>query len=200
MQEYFRRMVDAGLKYVVMEVSSQALKLERVGGFTFDYGIFTNLEEDHIGPAEHPDMADYIRCKGLLFRRCKQGLANADADYLHRGHGRPHLRSWRPSVMRDNADLCARGTSTASSGPATWASSTTWTALEHYHRPGGHSRRLHRLQLPGRHCPLPPSGRRPAGRFWPPWTPSRSRAVWRSCPTPGDYTLMIDYAHNAMAS
>ena len=118
-QEYFRRMVDAGLKYVVMEVSSQALKLERVGGFTFDYGIFTNLEEDHIGPAEHPDMADYIRCKGLLFRRCKQGLANADADYL-------------TEVMTSTlvaAGVNCTGTpssgSTASSGRAIWAWSTS---------------------------------------------------------------------------
>ena len=52
-QQYFRKMVDAGCKCVVMEVSSQALMLDRVGGFVFDYGIFTNLEPDHIGPNEH---------------------------------------------------------------------------------------------------------------------------------------------------
>lgn len=49
-QESFRKMVDAGCKCVVMEVSSQALMLHRVSGFVFDYGIFTNLEPDHIGP------------------------------------------------------------------------------------------------------------------------------------------------------
>lgn len=81
-QQYFRRMVDAGCKCVVMEVSSQGLMLNRVAGFVFDYGIFTNLEPDHIGPAEHKDLADYIHCKSLLFSRCKQGIVNADDSHL----------------------------------------------------------------------------------------------------------------------
>lgn len=81
-QQYFRKMVDAGCKCVVMEVSSQALMLHRVGGFVFDYGIFTNLEPDHIGPNEHKDMADYIHCKSLLFKQCKHGIFNADAHHL----------------------------------------------------------------------------------------------------------------------
>ncbi len=81
-QEYFRRMVDAGCKCVVMEVSSQGLMLHRVGGFVFDYGIFTNLEPDHIGPNEHKDLEDYIHCKSLLFQQCKQGIFNADDSHL----------------------------------------------------------------------------------------------------------------------
>ena len=83
-QQYFRKMVDAGCKCVVMEVSSQALMLNRVGGFIFDYGIFTNLEPDHIGPNEHKDLADYIHCKSLLFRQCKQGIFNADDSHLEK--------------------------------------------------------------------------------------------------------------------
>ncbi len=81
-QETFRRMVDAGCKCVVMEVSSQGLMMHRVGGFVFDYGIFTNLEPDHIGPNEHKDMEDYIHCKSLLFRQCKHGIFNADDGHL----------------------------------------------------------------------------------------------------------------------
>lgn len=81
-QESFRKMVDAGCKCVVMEVSSQALMLHRVSGFVFDYGIFTNLEPDHIGPNEHKDLADYIHCKSLLFKQCKHGIFNADAHHL----------------------------------------------------------------------------------------------------------------------
>lgn len=81
-QEYFRRMVDAGCKCVVMEVSSQGLMLHRVSGFVFDYGIFTNLEADHIGPNEHKDLDDYIHCKSLLFRQCKHGIFNADDSHL----------------------------------------------------------------------------------------------------------------------
>lgn len=77
-QEYFARMVGAGCKAVVMEVSSQGLMMDRVAGFTFDYGIFTNLSKDHIGENEHKDFQDYMSCKAKLFRMCKHGIFNAD--------------------------------------------------------------------------------------------------------------------------
>ncbi len=77
-QESFRAMVDAGLDAVVMEVSSQGLMLHRVGGFIFDIGIFTNLEPDHIGPNEHASFEEYMACKGLLFKQCRLGIVNAD--------------------------------------------------------------------------------------------------------------------------
>ncbi len=77
-QKYLREMVNDGIKYVVMEVSSQALKCGRVDGMDFDYGIFTNLTQDHIGENEHPNMEDYIYCKSLLFRQCKYGIFNID--------------------------------------------------------------------------------------------------------------------------
>ena len=76
--EYFRKMVDAGCDCVVMEVSSQGLMLHRTAGIPFEIGIFTNLGEDHIGPNEHKDFEDYKRCKGLLFKQCKLGIANVD--------------------------------------------------------------------------------------------------------------------------
>lgn len=88
-QEYFHEMVEAGLEAVVMEVSSQGLMLHRVSGFTFDYGIFTNLEPDHIGENEHKDFADYMHCKSLLFQQCRQGILNADNEYFEeilKGH------------------------------------------------------------------------------------------------------------------
>ena len=82
LQSYFKEMVDAGLEAVVMEVSSQGLMLHRVSGFTFDYGVFTNLEPDHIGENEHKDFADYMHCKSLLFQQCKVGILNADSEHL----------------------------------------------------------------------------------------------------------------------
>lgn len=82
LQEDFARMVDAGLDTVVMEVSSQALKLHRTQGFTFDYGIFTNLEPDHIGPNEHASFEEYAACKGLLFRQCRVGIVNGDDEHM----------------------------------------------------------------------------------------------------------------------
>lgn len=84
LQEYFAEMVEAGMDAVVMEVSSQALMLHRTQGFVFDYGIFTNLEPDHIGPNEHKDFEDYLRCKSLLFRQCRVGIGNGDDAHFDR--------------------------------------------------------------------------------------------------------------------
>ena len=81
-QNYFKRMVDAGPKAVVMEVSSQGLMQNRVAGITFDYGIFTNLEPDHIGENEHKDFEDYMYWKSTLFQKCKTGIFNCDSEYL----------------------------------------------------------------------------------------------------------------------
>lgn len=78
LQEYFRKMADAGCDTVVMEVSSQGLMQHRTQGFVFDYGIFTNIEPDHIGPNEHADFEEYMKCKGLLFRQCRVGIVNGD--------------------------------------------------------------------------------------------------------------------------
>ena len=77
-QKYFRQMADAGCDTVVMEVSSQGLMLHRTQGFIFDFGIFTNLEPDHIGKGEHKDFDDYLHCKGLLFKQCRIGIVNHD--------------------------------------------------------------------------------------------------------------------------
>lgn len=78
LQEYLRQMADAGCDTVVMEVSSQGLMLHRSQGFLFDYGIFTNIEPDHIGPNEHGDFEEYMMCKGLLFKQCRVGIVNSD--------------------------------------------------------------------------------------------------------------------------
>lgn len=79
---YFAKMAEAGCDSVVMEVSSQGLMLHRTAGILFDIGIFTNLGRDHIGPNEHKDFEDYKRCKGLLFQQCRQGIANVDDVYF----------------------------------------------------------------------------------------------------------------------
>jgi len=82
LQEYFARMVEAGMDAVVMEVSSQGLMLHRTQGFVFDLGIFTNLEADHIGPNEHASFEEYLRCKGLLFKQCRVGIVNGDDSHV----------------------------------------------------------------------------------------------------------------------
>lgn len=81
LQRDFAKMAEAGIEVVIMEVSSQSLKLHRVDGCEFDYVVFTNFSEDHISPKEHPDMEDYFNSKLKLFQMCKNGIVNADDLY-----------------------------------------------------------------------------------------------------------------------
>jgi UDP-N-acetylmuramoyl-L-alanyl-D-glutamate--2,6-diaminopimelate ligase len=195
-QEYFARMVDAGLKYVVMEVSSQALKLHRVTGFTYDYGIFTNLEPDHIGPGEHADMDEYIACKGMLFRRCKVGLANAEADYLERVMA-GHTCQLETFGLGEGADLRAVNIQRIHQ-PGYLGVQYDLTGLENYSV---------KVDIPGdftvynslaaialcRHLGIAQEAILQA------LDTIQVKGRLEIYPTPDDYTLMIDYAHNAMS-
>ena len=78
LQKIFAQMVEAGVEYVVMEVSSQSLKLHRVDGCDFNIVVFTNFSEDHISANEHPDMKDYFESKLKLFKMCDNGIINVD--------------------------------------------------------------------------------------------------------------------------
>ncbi len=79
---YMNDMVKNGCKCVVMEVSSQALKLDRVYGIRFNYGLFTNISQDHIGKNEHDTFEEYIMCKMKLVEMCDRVIVNIDDDIL----------------------------------------------------------------------------------------------------------------------
>ena len=84
---HFDKMVAAGVEFVAMEVSSQALYLHRVHGIEFETVVFTNLAPDHIGGAEHPTFEHYRDCKRELFFSygAKNMVYNADdeaSDYM----------------------------------------------------------------------------------------------------------------------
>ena len=81
--KYMNEMVNDKIDYAVMEVSSQALKYDRVNDIVFDYGIFTNLTQDHIGEFEHSDMEDYVSSKAKLFKQCVNGVFNLDDKYFY---------------------------------------------------------------------------------------------------------------------
>ncbi len=81
LQEIFSQMVEEKVDVVVMEVSSQSLKLNRVHGCDFDIGVFTNFAHEHISENEHPDMEDYFNSKLKLFDMCKIGYFNNDDIY-----------------------------------------------------------------------------------------------------------------------
>ena len=81
LQQIFAKMVEEKVDVVVMEVSSQSLKLNRVLGCDFDIGVFTNFAHEHISKNEHPDMEDYFNSKLKLFDMCKVAFTNADDIY-----------------------------------------------------------------------------------------------------------------------
>ena len=84
LQQILRRIADSGCDTVVMEVSSQGLMLHRTLGINFDIGIFTNIEPDHIGPNEHTSFEQYMECKSMLFRQCKTGIVNGDDEHIEK--------------------------------------------------------------------------------------------------------------------
>ena len=108
LHKMFRAMADAGCEYMVMEVSSQGLKLDRTAGIEFDYGVFTNLSPDHIGPTEHESFEEYMECKGILFRQCRTGIVNID-DQHWEGVLKGHTCELKTFSSKKEADLKAEG-------------------------------------------------------------------------------------------
>lgn len=76
LQGLLAKMRDAGCTHVVMEVSSHALVLHRVGQIRYDVGAFTNLTKDHLD--FHKTMEAYGDAKAMLFRACDKGVFNLD--------------------------------------------------------------------------------------------------------------------------
>lgn len=199
LQETLFRMVKAGMDAVVMEVSSQGLKLERTAGFVFDYGIFTNLGEDHIGPGEHRDLKDYMECKSRLFKQCRIGIVNCDDIHWKRivqdhtclleTYGfseEAQYRAVKTGLLREKERLAVQFEvrmprkareepfETATPGKFSVYNSLAAIALcEHF----GVETKLLRQAL---------KTTRVKGRMEP-------------VEVPGGYTLLIDYAHNAMS-
>lgn len=85
--------VQNKMTHLIMEVSSQAYKTNRVYGLTFDVGIFLNITPDHISPIEHPTFDDYFYCKRQLIAHSKQIILNYDSDYF--------------SLLKETAELSA---------------------------------------------------------------------------------------------
>lgn len=106
LQKLLKQMVETGCDYCVMEVSSQGLKMDRTAGFIFDYGVFTNFSPDHIGPKEHESMEEYLYCKSLLFNQCKVGIINIDDDN-YTGVTKGHTCSLQTFGFGERADLRA---------------------------------------------------------------------------------------------
>ncbi len=195
-QETFRKMADAGCKCVVMEVSSQGLMLSRVGGFAFDYGIFTNLEPDHIGPNEHKDLEDYIYCKSLLFQQCKHGIFNADDSHLGQIL-KGHTCSVETYGFSEEADLRASEVHLADKGGSLGVS---------YHLSGLIDAEVE-IDIPGKFSVYNSMAAIAICRHFgvkketilSSLTDVRVKGRVEILPVSSAFTLMIDYAHNAMS-
>lgn len=195
-QKYFSEMAEAGCDSVVMEVSSQGLMLHRTAGIPFEIGIFTNLGEDHIGPNEHKDFEDYKRCKGLLFKQCRIGIANVDD-------------TWYEDVFRD-------ATCTVETFGFSENADTRAVNVEHISRPGYLGVKYHvsglsdfdvEIDIPGefsvynsltaiavcRHFDVPAESIQKALKV------AKVKGRIEMIPVSDAFTLMIDYAHNAMS-
>lgn len=122
LQKCFADMAEAGCEYMVMEVSSQGIKMDRVAGMHFDYGVFTNISPDHIGPNEHRDFEEYLDCKSRLFGMCGVGIVNSDD---------PH---WRDIVRDASCEIRTFGTESAD---------MVATGIEHVNRDGDLSMKFH---------------------------------------------------------
>lgn len=105
-QKSMRDMINAGCKAMVIEASSIGLKHNRLAGMIFDVAIFTNFSDDHIGGVEHKDMAEYLYCKSLLFRQCRKAAANIDDNSW-----RDITKDFNGKILTygfsEKADLCA---------------------------------------------------------------------------------------------
>lgn len=195
-QQYFRQMRDAGCDSVVMEVSSQGLMLHRTQGFIFDYGIFTNIEPDHIGPNEHKDFDDYLSCKGLLFKQCRVGIVNKDDKHWEQVT-KDHTCRLETYGVEQDADLRARNLTLVSEAGKLGVDFDV-TGLDNFPV---------RISTPGkfsvynaltaiaicRHFNVPREAVKEA------LLQAKVKGRIEMVHVSDDFTLMIDYAHNAMA-
>lgn len=84
LERHFAHAVETGLDYVTMEVSSQALKYDRVRDVEFAAAVFLNIGIDHISPIEHPDFEDYFTSKLRIFSQAAAACVNLDCDHAGR--------------------------------------------------------------------------------------------------------------------
>ncbi len=91
LHRHMKNAQDCKISYLTMEVSSQALKYQRIREIRYDIGIFLNISEDHISPAEHQDFEDYFLSKLSLFKQVETACVNLDCDHAKRVYQAAHL-------------------------------------------------------------------------------------------------------------
>lgn len=195
-QQYFRKMADAGCEACVMEVSSQGLMMHRTAGITFDIGIFTNIEPDHIGPNEHASFEEYLACKSRLFRQCRTGIVNIDDAHVM-DVIKGHTCTIETFGFSKEADLMASQVQMVQKpgylGVAYKVSGLCDLDVE-VHIPGKFSvyNSLTAIAV-CRHFQVPQEHMKQALKH------AKVKGRIEMVPVSDEFTLMIDYAHNAMS-
>ena len=188
LQGLFRQMADAGCTHVVMEVSSHALYLHRVAGVRFKVGIFTNLTQDHLD--FHKTMEAYCDAKALLFRQSDVGVYNGDDPWVAR-----LLREATCDPVcfgqKRGADLSAEDIELEADHIAFTASTRTEKVDVRLGIPGGFMV-YNALGVLAAAQALGVSLRESAEVLR---GSSHVKGRVEVVPTPGDYTMLIDYAH-----
>lgn len=195
-QQYFKRMADAGCDTVVMEVSSQGLMLHRCAGFVFDYGIFTNISPDHIGKGEHEDFAQYLACKSMLFKQCRIGILNGDDPHLEEIL-KEHTCMVETFGLNENCDLQAYDSALMRDGGCLGVAFKVRGLLEldaKIATPGRFSiyNALTAIAI-CRHFGVEKTVIQSA------LSDVKVKGRIEPVPVPYDFTVLIDYAHNAMS-
>lgn len=190
LQGLLRRMADAGCTHVVMEVSSHALYLKRVEGIRFAVGIFTNLTQDHLD--FHKTMENYCDAKALLFTRCDVGVYNADDPWAPRLMEEATCRKVSVGEHGDvPVDLAARSIVLTAEGVSFDAVTAEESVPVHVGIPGGFMV-YNTLGVLAAARALGVSLEDSAGVLR---HSAHVKGRVEVVPTPGDYTMLIDYAH-----
>ena len=189
LQQLLSQMYEAGCTHAIMEVSSHAIALDRVGGLHYTVGAFTNLTEDHLD--FHKDMEDYCDTKAQLFSRCDLGVANMDDPWFGRMCANATCPVMTTSV-KGKADLCARNVELLSDGisfTAVYADQQVQVSLP---IPGKFTV-YNALTVLGMALQLGITLQQAADALK---SAKGVKGRVEVVPTPGkDYTILIDYAH-----
>lgn len=189
LQKLFADMYSAGCTYVVMEVSSHSLVLERVAGIEFDVALFTNLTQDHLD--FHGNMEEYARAKSLLFSHARQAVMNLDDAYCGFMRQRAKCPVTTYSLNSDEADLVAKDIKLRPDQVRFCAVTVGDIARVTLHIPGRFSV-YNALGVIACGMKLGISLGECAASLE---TASGVRGRVETVPTDGDYTILIDYAH-----
>ena len=165
-------------------------------GFTFDDGVFTNFSMDHIGGNEHENMQEYLGCKALLFRKCKLGIINID-DENYRDILKDHTCDVETYGFSHDADIIAFNEKLISQ--------SGYVGI-HFETAGKENLNVN-VDIPGKFSIYNALAAISVCRHFDVSENAitsglnevKVKGRIESVPVPGNYTLLIDYAHNALS-